>query len=293
VASEVHHDLESRLGAFLAELSATPPPPGLGVVEPRGHTLPRRLWRPAWAMAAVLAVVVVSAVTLAYHHATTHATPPGGAASSVPSASTAARVTRVDISVPNNGLTFQVARGTVLALHLHLRSGTPISPWQPGGAFSGAGYDFAAIQVAYPGNHPKASASDYYIAYRIPEVGTAGIGIVVPSTCAPGASCVQPAEVITVHAVAPPLTTATVTGQLTRQCGPICLAPAADAVIIFRDRTGRAVAGAKTDVFGGYVAELPPGTWQVSTTPAALHVQQSTLTVAPGDITIDDVEVHS
>jgi hypothetical protein len=202
-------------------------------------------------------------------------------------------VIHVDINVPNGGLTFRVARGTVLALHLHLLSGTPNSPWQPGGAFSGSGYDFAAIQVAYPGNHPKASASDYYIAYRIPEVGTAGIGIIVPSTCAPGAFCIPPLEVITVHAVAPPLTMATVTGQLTRQCGPTCLSPASDATITFHDRTGRSVVGTKTEVGGGYVAELPPGTWQVSTTPAALHVQQSTLTVVPGDIMIDDVEVRS
>lgn len=288
----MHHDLETRLGAYLAELSAAPPSPGLGVVEPRGHLPPRRWLRPAWAMAAVFAVVVVSALTFAYHHATTGTTQSGGAASPAPSASNPARVTHVDINVPDD-VTFEVARGTVLALHLHLRSGTPNTPWQPGGAFSGSGYDFAAIQVAYPGNHPKATADDYYIAYRIPEVGTAGIGIIVPSTCAPAALCIPPFELITVHAVAPPLTTATVTGQLTRQCGPRCLESAAHATIIFHDRTGRSVVGTATDVFGGYVAELPPGTWQVSTTPAALHVQQSTLTVVPGDITIDDVEVSS
>jgi hypothetical protein len=202
-------------------------------------------------------------------------------------------VTRVEIDVPNNGLTFQVARGTVLALHLHLRSGTPTSSWSAGGAFTGAGYDFAATQIPYPGSHPKASPSDYYVAYLVQGIGTAGIGIVVPSTCTDGEPCPAPLEVITVRAVAPPVTTATVTGELTRQCGPSCLGPAVDATIRFRDQTGRSVSGTKTDVFGGYVAELPPGTWEVSTTPTALHIERTTLMVVAGDILIDDVEVSS
>ena len=112
----MHHDVETRLCAYLAELSETPPPPGLGVVERRGHLLPRRWLRPTWVVGAVLAVVVVSVVTFAYHRATTGAPPPGGAASFNPSIPKATRVIRVEINVPHNGLTFQVARGTVLAL---------------------------------------------------------------------------------------------------------------------------------------------------------------------------------
>lgn len=292
MTDEVHHDLETRLGAYLAELSAAPPPPGLAVVERRRNLPPRRWLPPGWAVVAVLGVGVISAVTFAYHRVSTGAPQSGGAASSAPSTSQATRVTRVEISVPNSGLTFQVARGTVLALHLHLRNGTATSPWGAGGSFTGSGYDFAAIQIPYPGNHPKASPSDYYVAYRIQGVGTAGIGIEVPSTCTNGGLCPAPLEVITVRAVASPLTTATVTGELTRQCGFGCVASAPDATISFRDQTGRSVLGAKTDVGGDYFAELPPGTWHVSTTPTAQYVQQPTLTVVPGDITIDDVEVN-
>jgi hypothetical protein len=161
------------------------------------------------------------------------------------------------------------------------------------GSYSGPGEDFAPLQVAYPGDHPTASASEDYVAYSIPGLGTTHIGIVVPSTCAPGAPCIAPLELITVHAVAPPLTTATVTGQLTRLCGTTCFGPAPNATISFHDQAGKSVDGIKTDVFGDYVAELPPGTWIVSSTPTPLHLQHPTLTVRAGDIVIEDVTVSS
>jgi hypothetical protein len=200
-------------------------------------------------------------------------------------------VIRVEIAVPNYGLTFEVARGTVLALHLHTIGGTPDSSWE-NGSYVGPDQDFAASLVPFPGGHPKASPTEYYVAYTFPAVGTTHIVIGVPAVCAYGAKCAAPSETITVRSVAPPLATATVTGELTRQCGPGCLVPAVDATITFRDQTGRSVGGTRTDTNGDYVAELPPGSWDVSTAPTAIHVQQPSLTVVPGDIIIDDVEVN-
>lgn len=290
MTSESNQDMERRLAAYLAELSSTPPSPSLQDAGRRNLRPVSRRWSgPAWAAAAVLAIVVVSAVTLIYHQVTTGVHRSTGAAAPGGSVAKTSRVIRVSIDVPSNFLTFQVAQGTVLAFHLHL-NGVPTSPWGDS-TYTGRDQDFAAVEVPYPGGPPAAPASDYYVAYRIPGIGTTHIAIGVPSTCTNGEPCPAPEEFLTVRSVAPPVTTASVAGQLTC-CGSTGLSPAADATISFRDQAGQSIQGIKTDVFGGYTVNLPPGKWTVQTTPAAVGGQGRTISVNAGDVLIENVEVN-
>lgn len=109
-------------------------------------------------------------------------------------------IVHVEIVVPTDFATIQVVRGSVLALHLRLKSGTPTSAWNAEGTYSGPGQDFVVVQVPYPGKHPQASASDLSVAYGIGALGTTHLGLVIPTTFREGAPCPPPAELITVRA---------------------------------------------------------------------------------------------
>ncbi len=205
-------------------------------------------------------------------------------------------VIRVEIQVPANPLTFHVSRGTILALHYHLRGTRPESAWSVGTA-TGRGIDFQPVRVPYPGVRPVSSATDFYIAFRIPSEGSTTISVAIPVTCPSGVPCLEPFQLINVLATAPPMRTGTVTGELTRVCAsapassPGCLEPATDAVIAFRNGQGETIIGAKTDGLGDYFAELPPGTWQVSTTPPAVPGQASTVVVSADGVVIANLQV--
>jgi hypothetical protein len=110
-----------------------------------------------------------------------------------------AHVVRVEIDVPSDFLTLSVARGTVLALHLHLKTGPPQSSWTEG-RYVGPDQNFAPVRVPYPGVPATSSASDFYIAYSIRGLGTTHIGIGIPASCPGSSKCSAPEEFITVHA---------------------------------------------------------------------------------------------
>src|SRR6202035_1206244 len=143
--------------------------------------------------------------------------PPSSLASSPPIATPAPNVTRVDISVPGNPLTFEVASGTIIAMHLHSTSNAPGSAWAVGTA-AGRGVEFQPVQVPYPGTHPASSAVDFFVAFRIPNIGMTQIDIGIPATCPKALSCPDLFQTFNIRAVAPPIRTGTVTGELTLEC---------------------------------------------------------------------------
>ena len=103
---------------------------------------------------------------------------------------------RIDLGVPTPEPTYEVVRGTVLAIHLHLLSGTPNGLWG-GATMSHAGDDFIPIPVPYPGGQPRAAASEYYVAFSIRAVGTTHIAIGVAPTCT--ATCPAAIQMIAIH----------------------------------------------------------------------------------------------
>lgn len=220
-------------------------------------------------------------------------TPPSSVASVPPvaTASTWPSVTRVEISVPGNPLTFEVANGTIVAMHLHSTSNAPGSTWAVGTA-TGPGVDFQPVKVTYPGTHPASSAVDFYVAFRIPDIGMTQIDIGIPATCPKALSCPDLFQTFNIRSVAPPMHTGTVTGELTLECMPAnCVAPARNALISFRNTQGQTIS-TKTDAAGDYFAELPPGIWQLGTPLAPTPGSTIRFTIrAAGDIVIEDVQL--
>ena len=210
----------------------------------------------------VLGIVVLGLVVL-------HKQGPRSTLSSVPPVTTASpspSVTRVEVSVPENPLTFEVASGTTIALHLHLTSYRSQSAWSVGTA-SGPGVDFQPVQVPYPGAHPASSGFDFYVAFRIASIGTTQIDIGIPITCPISASCPNQFQQFNIRAVAAPMHTGTVTGVITQQCATTgCLAPARNTLITFRNTHGQTIT-TRTDAAGDYFAELSPGTWRTRVAP--------------------------
>ena len=97
----------------------------------------------------VLGIVVLGLVVL-------HKQGPRSTLSSVPPVTTASpspSVTRVEVSVPENPLTFEVASGTTIALHLHLTSYRSQSAWSVGTA-SGPGVRLPARSSSVPWGTP-------------------------------------------------------------------------------------------------------------------------------------------
>ena len=217
--------------------------------------------------------------------------PPSSLASSPPIATPAPNVTRVDISVPGNPLTFEVASGTTIAMHLHSTSNAPGSAWAVGTA-AGPGVEFQPVQVPYPGTHPASSASDFYVAFRIAHIGVTQIDIGIPSTCPKALSCPDLFQTFNIRAVAPPIRTGTVTGELTLECMLAnCVAPARNALISFRNTQGQTIS-TTTDAAGDYFAALPPGIWQLGTPLAPTPGSAIRFTMkAPGDIVIENVQL--
>ena len=62
-------------------------------------------------------------------------------------------------------------------------------------------------------------------------------------------------------------------------------------MIAFRNGQGETIIGTKTDGLGDYFAELPPGTWQVSTTPPAVPGQAPTVVVSADGVVIANLQV--
>lgn len=223
-----------------------------------------------------------------------HRQPPPSNVTSVPPVATASAgptVTRVEISVPGNPLTFEVANGTIIAMHLHRTSTAPGSTWAVGTA-KGPGVDFQPIPITYPGTHPASSAVDFYIAFRIPDMGMTQIDIGIPATCPKALSCPDLFQTFNIRSIAPPMHTGTVTGELTLECMPAnCVAPARNALISFRNTQGQTIS-TRTDAAGDYFAELPPGIWQLGTPLAPTPGATIRFTMrAAGDIVIENVQL--
>ncbi|HEV3309552.1 MAG TPA: hypothetical protein VG815_03420, partial [Chloroflexota bacterium] len=166
--------------------------------------------------------------------------PPANVASMPPVATVSATpsVTRVEVSVPGNPLTFEVARGTIIALHLQLTSYAPESAWVVDTARQ-PGVDFQPVEVSYPGAHPASSATNFFVAFRIPNIGTTQIVIEAPATCPISEACPTLIQVFDIRAVAPPMRTGTVTGELTLECGQAnCVGPVRNGLINFRNTHG-------------------------------------------------------
>lgn len=235
----------------------------------------------------VLGIVVLGLVVL-------HKQGPRSTLSSVPPVTTASpspSVTRVEVSVPENPLTFEVASGTTIALHLHLTSYRSQSAWSVGTA-SGPGVDFQPVQVPYPGAHPASSGFDFYVAFRIASIGTTQIDIGIPITCPISASCPNHFQQFNIRAVAAPMHTGTVTGVITQQCATTgCLAPARNTLITFRNTHGQTIT-TRTDAAGDYFAELSPGTWRLGSPLADTPGSTIGFAIdAPGDIAIENVQL--
>jgi hypothetical protein len=260
-----------------------------------GRRTPARLRSGLGALAFGLITFAVLFGVIALSLAITHGRSKAPAATA---SAPADNVIRVDITVPRNPLAVEVARGATLALHLHRVGGTGQSAWAVG--LPGSNMDaFQPVQVPYPGVHPASSATDFYVAFRIPSDGTTQLSIEIPVTCADGESCpVPPPLLITVRGVAPPIRTATVTGELITTCASpssstlSCAGAGSGATIRFRS-SSHAMVTTMTDAQGDYVVELAPGTWHISTTLPSLPVQTSTLTVAAGGIRVDDLRVNA
>jgi hypothetical protein len=148
--------------------------------------------------------------------------------------------------------------------------------------------------VPYPDQPAAPSASEDFVAFTFTEAGTYQIAIAPPSTCPAGQPCPLALQLFSVRVVSAPLGTATVTGQLTASCGGTCTGPAPQGTTItFRDQAGATVVADPTDALGDYVAELPPGTWQIETSEPEVGAPTAPFTVVAGAIRILDVEVVS
>jgi hypothetical protein len=247
------------------------------------------------AVAVGAAVFIVLFAVIGLSIVLTHSSPKVPAASASPTKNGVVRV-EVPVSFPGNPLTFEVARGVTLALHLHFGTPTPGGAWGVS-TTSNPQTGFNAVQVPYPGAHPPDSLTDFYVAFQLPAVGTTQIAIGFPFSCSGNIGCPSTSpQFISIRAVAPPLLTATVTGHLSPVC-PVgitsvpasCSETFANVPIKFQNRQDEVTVNERTDANGDYFAELPPGTWNVATTPAAVAGQQTTITVGAGQIVVDNI----
>jgi hypothetical protein len=148
--------------------------------------------------------------------------------------------------------------------------------------------------VPYPDQPAAPSASEEFVAFTFTAAGTYQIAIMPPSTCPADQPCAPTLQNLAVRVVSAPLNTATITGRLTASCGGSCIGPAPrGTTITFRNETGATVVGDVTDANGDYIAEVPPGTWEVETSPLEVGAAVAPFSVVAGAIRILDVEVVS